>query len=150
MIIILSTVLFPTSNYTMQCLSSPSRDEMKYTHAERRWLDIGVPRVRNLPWPRIILWRILAISTIPLHLLWNSAVFSTLPRGIKSSWLRHSPCGQLQCWNQRGMASARRQCRRYHGAAHVRYREHGRRDQTLLFYKLRGHATSGRKDVCVI
>ena len=65
----------------MQCLSSPTRSEIDKAHGQRMWLDIGVPSVRNLrklSTTRIVLWWLLATSSIPLHLLYNSAVFSTL------------------------------------------------------------------------
>ena len=65
----------------MQCLSSPTRKEVDAVHIEGKWLDIGVPSLQNLrhiSWKRIILWWFLAVSTIPLHLLWNSVLFSTL------------------------------------------------------------------------
>lgn len=81
MINILSTTLLGASNYTMQCLSSPTRKEIDKAHSQGVWLDIGVPSVRNL-WRiakvRVILWWFLAISSIPLHLFYNSAVFSTI------------------------------------------------------------------------
>ncbi|KAK0515276.1 hypothetical protein JMJ35_002655 [Cladonia borealis] len=78
---ILSTLLLGASNYCMQCLSSPSRAEIDSAHSQHIWLDIGVPSVRNLrrvSWNKIILWWLFAISTIPLHLLYNSAIFSTI------------------------------------------------------------------------
>ena len=78
---ILSTLLLGASNYSMQCLSSPTRGEIDKAHRQGIWLDIGVPSVRNLrrlSTTRIVLWWLLAISSIPLHLLYNSAVFSTL------------------------------------------------------------------------
>ena len=78
---ILSTLLLGASNYCMQCLSSPSRAEIDSAHSQHVWLDIGVPSVRNLrrvSWNKIILWWLFAISTIPLHLLYNSAIFSTI------------------------------------------------------------------------
>ncbi|KAL8708100.1 MAG: hypothetical protein Q9220_006954 [cf. Caloplaca sp. 1 TL-2023] len=65
----------------MQCLSAPTRDEIDRAHQRQRWLDIGVPSIRNLramSWYRISLWFLLASSSIPLHLFYNSAVFSTL------------------------------------------------------------------------
>ncbi len=65
----------------MQCLSSPTRNEIDKAHSQGIWLDIGVPSVRNLrrlSTTRIILWWLLAFSSIPLHLLYNSAVFSSL------------------------------------------------------------------------
>ena len=78
---ILSTLLLGASNYCMQCLSSPSRAEIDSAHSQHIWLDIGVPSVRNLrrvSWNKIILWWLFAVSTIPLHLLYNSAIFSTI------------------------------------------------------------------------
>ena len=78
---VLSTLLLGASNYSMQCLSSPTRSEVDKAHNQGIWLDIGVPSVRNLrrlSIRRIVLWWLLAISSIPLHLLYNSAVFSTL------------------------------------------------------------------------
>ena len=78
---VLSTILLAASNYCMQCLTSPTREEVNQAHARHVWLDIGVPSVRNLrsiAWKRIVLWWLLAFSGIPLHLLYNSAVFSTL------------------------------------------------------------------------
>lgn len=78
---VLSTLLLGASNYSMQCLSSPTRNEIDKAHSKGIWLDIGVPSFRNLlrlSRYRILLWWLLAISSIPLHLLWNSAVFSRL------------------------------------------------------------------------
>ena len=78
---VLSTLLLGASNYSMQCLSSPTRTEIDKAHGKGIWLDIGVPSVRNLrhlSMARVALWWLLAISSIPLHLLYNSTVFSTL------------------------------------------------------------------------
>lgn len=78
---VLSTILLAASNYCMQCLSSPTREDIDRAHSRHIWLDIGVPSVRNLrsiARNRIVLWWLLAFSGIPLHLLYNSAVFSTL------------------------------------------------------------------------
>ncbi|KAL9045807.1 MAG: hypothetical protein Q9214_001214 [Letrouitia sp. 1 TL-2023] len=65
----------------MQCLSSPTRGELDKAHRRHIWLDIGVPSVRNI-WrisrSKMALWFLLAFSSIPLHLLYNSAVFSAL------------------------------------------------------------------------
>lgn len=78
---VLSTILLSASNYCMQCLSSPTREEVDKAHRKQVWLDIGVPSVRNLyqiSGYRIALWCALALSGVPLHLLYNSAVFSSL------------------------------------------------------------------------
>lgn len=69
---ILSTILLSGSNYCMQCLSAPTRREIDKAHAARCWLDIGVPSVRNLRHisrRRLVLWVLLAASSLPLHLL---------------------------------------------------------------------------------
>ena len=76
----LSTILLAASNYCMQCLSSPTRQDIDKAHAQHRWLDIGVQSLRNLgsiSRHRLCLWWLLALSSIPLHLLYNSAVIST-------------------------------------------------------------------------
>lgn len=68
----MSTVLLSASNYAMQCLTAPTRDEVDAAHAKRKWLDIGILSVRNLrnvQRKRAILWGLLGASSLPLHLL---------------------------------------------------------------------------------
>jgi len=69
----LSTLLLSGSNYTQQCLAAPTRREIDATHAKKRWMDIGVPSVRNLfkikP-ERRLLWIFIGLTSIPLHLLY--------------------------------------------------------------------------------
>jgi len=68
----LSTALLSGSNYCMQCLSAPSREEVDKAHAQNKWLDIGVPSVRNLrsiSRKKVSLWWLLGISSVPLHLM---------------------------------------------------------------------------------
>lgn len=75
------TAILSASNYAMQCLTAPTRKECDIAHARGDWLDIGVPSVRNvsrIQWSRRIVWALLALSGIPLHLLYNSAVFKEL------------------------------------------------------------------------
>lgn len=69
---VLSTILLSGSNYCMQCLSAPTRDEVNEAHSNMRWLDIGIPSIRNvkhLGKRRVVLWLSLAITSLPLHLL---------------------------------------------------------------------------------
>ena len=78
---LLSTLLLGASNYTMQCLSAPTRDEIDKAHQQRISLDVGTlsfQNLRRISWRRVILWWLLALSSIPLHFMYNSAVFSTL------------------------------------------------------------------------
>ncbi|KAH9206756.1 hypothetical protein DL95DRAFT_396674 [Leptodontidium sp. 2 PMI_412] len=78
---IMGTLLLGASNYTMQCLSSPTRSEVDAAHAMGKYMDVGLPSFRNLHgWKKKILFALLVLSTLPLHFLWNSAVFTTTQR----------------------------------------------------------------------
>jgi hypothetical protein len=68
----LSTILLSSSNYCMQCLSAPTREDVDKAHQKKRWLDIGILSFRNLRYisrSRVFLWWMLAVSSFPLHLL---------------------------------------------------------------------------------
>jgi hypothetical protein len=67
-----SAVLLSASNYCMQCLSAPTREEINKAHPRGKWLDIGVPSIRNLKAigkRKLFFWWCLGLSSIPLHLL---------------------------------------------------------------------------------
>lgn len=69
---VLSTMLLGASNYYMQCLCSPTRQEVDKAHAQMMWLDIGIQSMRNLgkiSKTRMILWICLAATSIPLHIM---------------------------------------------------------------------------------
>ncbi|KAK5719436.1 hypothetical protein LTR15_007960 [Elasticomyces elasticus] len=75
---VLSTLLLGASNYSMQVLTAPSRTEVDHAHHKGYSLDIGVLSFRNLRHigrRRFWLWSVLAASSIPLHLFYNSAIF---------------------------------------------------------------------------
>ncbi|GIZ44544.1 hypothetical protein CKM354_000774000 [Cercospora kikuchii] len=77
---LLGTILLAAGNNCAQILSAPTREEITQAHRRGRWVDIGVPSVRNLreiPAWRISLWLLLYISSAPLHLIYNSTVFSS-------------------------------------------------------------------------
>lgn len=78
---IIATVLVATSNYVMQCLSAPSRKDVDEAHAAGSYLNIGISSVHNLlhnlSW-KSALWLSLVLTTIPIHLLLNSAFFGAL------------------------------------------------------------------------
>jgi hypothetical protein len=62
----------------MQVLVSPTRADIDRQHAKLQWLDIGVISWKNLlslPRFRVVSWALLMISSIPIHLLANSAIF---------------------------------------------------------------------------
>lgn len=68
----MSTLLLGGSNYSMQCLFAPSRNEVQKADSKGIWLDIGVSSARNLrriAGHRILVWGLLVLSSIPLHLM---------------------------------------------------------------------------------
>ncbi|KAF8250362.1 hypothetical protein K440DRAFT_639945 [Wilcoxina mikolae CBS 423.85] len=68
----LSTLALSGSNYTQQCLMSPTRAEVNRAHLQRKWLDIGVPSVRNI-------WSVDRLCvTDGFDYRYNCAVFSTI------------------------------------------------------------------------
>jgi hypothetical protein len=70
---VLSTLLLSASNYTMQVLNSPTRQEMDRAHSRGKWLDVGLISIHNLKVmsrKRACLCLGLAVSSLPLHLLW--------------------------------------------------------------------------------
>jgi hypothetical protein len=78
---VLSTLLLCASNYCMQVLVAPTRTELDRAHSHRQWLHIGVPSLHNLMRigrVRTLLWTLLLMSSLPLHLLFNSVVFTNL------------------------------------------------------------------------
>ncbi|KAI4941554.1 hypothetical protein J4E91_010730 [Alternaria rosae] len=77
---ILSSALLSASNYCMQCLSAPTRPELDEAHGKGHWLDIGIPSLHNVvsssfAKQKKVCWWILALSSFPLHLCYNSVVF---------------------------------------------------------------------------
>ncbi|KAJ5208178.1 hypothetical protein N7449_002557 [Penicillium cf. viridicatum] len=78
---VLSTGILGASNYCMQSLVAPSREEVDKYHARGRWLDIGCSSVRNLfviGRSRLALWLVLLVTATPFHLLYNSMVFESV------------------------------------------------------------------------
>lgn len=60
---------------TMQVISSPTRKEVDIAHKQFKWVDIGIPSTRNLfsiSKIRVVMWFTLALSSIPLHLMYTS------------------------------------------------------------------------------
>lgn len=83
----LSTTVLTSSNFFMQILSAPSRQEINRVHTWLRSLDIGIPSIKNLWYVSRLKsagWLIFFITSIPIHLLFNSSVFETTYDG--SQW----------------------------------------------------------------
>jgi len=65
----------------MQLLSAPTRKNVDRAHSQGIWLDIGIPSLRNLrfsSWLKRSLWFLLALSSIPLHLVYNSVFYAAI------------------------------------------------------------------------
>jgi hypothetical protein len=70
---IVTSLMLGASNFAMQSLSSPTREEVDAAHANKHSLGIGGLSVRNFRFikkSRAILWALLWFTSIPLHLLY--------------------------------------------------------------------------------
>ncbi|KAM7218192.1 hypothetical protein V8F06_006483 [Rhypophila decipiens] len=81
---IVTTVLMAATNFAMQAWTSPTRADVDRIHAQGKTVDIGVLSLRNILSGRIRLKRLLVgcfmlIVALPLHLVFNSAVYRTVP-----------------------------------------------------------------------
>ncbi|KAK8201877.1 hypothetical protein M8818_005401 [Zalaria obscura] len=77
-----STLLLVASNNAIQGLSAPTRAAIDQAHQQGKWLDIGVSGLRNfgnIGWRHSVLCLLLAVGSLPLHLLYNSVVVQTIP-----------------------------------------------------------------------
>ncbi|KAF6829472.1 hypothetical protein CMUS01_08147 [Colletotrichum musicola] len=75
---ILSTIVLVSSNFFMQVLNAPSPQEVDAAHTSGTWLDIGIPSWRNafhLSRFKLALWLSLALTSVPIHVLFNGSVF---------------------------------------------------------------------------
>lgn len=65
----------------MQVLVALTRGELDVVHARRETADIGIPSLRNMiriaPRRRVA-WCVVLLAVLPLHLIYNSSVYSTL------------------------------------------------------------------------
>ncbi|KAI0911442.1 hypothetical protein F4823DRAFT_585781 [Ustulina deusta] len=77
---ILSTLVLASTNFFMQILNAPTRKEIDVAHLNGTWLEIGVSSARNIfkiSKFKTCCWLGFLISSIPIHLLSNSTVFTT-------------------------------------------------------------------------
>ncbi|KAI1277435.1 hypothetical protein F5Y07DRAFT_362955 [Xylaria sp. FL0933] len=83
---IISTAVLASSNFFMQILNAPSRQEIDRAHTWLQSLDIGIPSVRNLSHVsklKSASWLIFLVTSIPIHLIFNSSVFETTYDGAE-------------------------------------------------------------------
>lgn len=76
---LLGTGMLSASNYCMQLQASPTRENVDKAHGDGKWLDIGISSPRNLKylssWRRVS-WALLALTSIPIHLMWVICLYS--------------------------------------------------------------------------
>ena len=64
---VFAVIIVAGANYVCQVLGSPTRRELDKAHAWGRWMDLGIPSVRNLV--GIAGWRVAAVGFIMLMAL---------------------------------------------------------------------------------
>ena len=98
---IIGTVLISTSNYVMQAVSAPTREEVDQSHAKGGFRNIGMPTSYDMVFARpykSTLWWILALTTVPIHLFLNSSIFSTLQTNNYGIMVVSSDFEQDETW----------------------------------------------------
>lgn len=77
---VFAIVLIAGTNYIFQILSSPTRPEVDSAHERFKWLDIGIPSLRNLRLispARAILSATLIMLAFTSQIIYNSLIFTT-------------------------------------------------------------------------
>ncbi|KHE83148.1 hypothetical protein GE21DRAFT_10747 [Neurospora crassa] len=80
---IFSAALLGATNFAMQALAAPTRADIDQIHKSGGTADIGILSLRNMLHIRpirLIMWTTMLITALPLHLVYNSAIFSTTSR----------------------------------------------------------------------
>ncbi len=75
---IAGTLILASSNFFMQIVAAPSRTELDSAHLLSRWVDIGIPSIRNFPYVSRFKrwsWVALLLSSFPIHFFLNSTTF---------------------------------------------------------------------------
>ncbi|KAJ9137541.1 hypothetical protein NKR23_g9138 [Pleurostoma richardsiae] len=81
---IISTAILASSSFFTQVINSPTREDIDIFHAQRKWLHIGVPSFRNLfllSRRRAVVWFLFMLSSVPISVVLNSAVFEVEEAG---------------------------------------------------------------------
>ncbi|KAF5652120.1 hypothetical protein F25303_3594 [Fusarium sp. NRRL 25303] len=77
---VIGTGVLGSSNFFMQVLVAPTRQDVDRAHTSKRWVEIGVHSVHNFRFIskcRIFLWALFALTSIPLHLVFNGSVLES-------------------------------------------------------------------------
>lgn len=74
---VVSSGVLASSNFFMQVMTAPTRDDVDRAHRRSRSVEIGVQSMRNLislPRRNVLFWTFFAVSSVPIHLVFNSCV----------------------------------------------------------------------------
>ncbi|KAF6827244.1 hypothetical protein CPLU01_09207 [Colletotrichum plurivorum] len=74
----LSTAILASSNFFMQILNAPTRNDINVAHSKGQWFDIGISSLHNifrLSCFKQLAWFCLLLTSIPIHVLFNSFMF---------------------------------------------------------------------------
>lgn len=77
----IATFTLGSSNYIMQCLNAPTGWQLSKAHADRGYSRVGISsplNFRYLSWTNLVMWWTMAVTSVPVHLLFNSAFYGTL------------------------------------------------------------------------
>ncbi|KAL9562689.1 hypothetical protein ACKAV7_013253 [Fusarium commune] len=77
---VIGTGVLGSSNFFMQVLVAPTRQDVDRAHASKRWVEIGVHSIHNFRFiskRRIFLWALFSLTSIPLHLVFNGSVLES-------------------------------------------------------------------------
>ncbi|KAJ2900631.1 hypothetical protein MKZ38_002290 [Zalerion maritima] len=77
----IGTLILASSNFFMQVLTAPTRENVDAGHARGDFLEIGVQSLRNLtrrafPKLKALFWVVLSLSSVPFHLFLNASVYT--------------------------------------------------------------------------
>ncbi|KAI0193810.1 hypothetical protein F4808DRAFT_355826 [Astrocystis sublimbata] len=78
---VISTAILASSNFFMQVIAAPTRRDIDNAHAQRKSMEIGVLSLRNLstlPKTKIALFLTLGLSSLPIHLFFNSVILESI------------------------------------------------------------------------
>ncbi|KAK3313414.1 hypothetical protein B0H66DRAFT_566023 [Apodospora peruviana] len=77
---VFSSALFAATNFAMQAWTAPTRSDIDQVHKTGQTIDIGVQSLRNLTRiqpKRLFFWTVMFLVALPLHFVFNSAVYKT-------------------------------------------------------------------------
>ncbi|CAJ2502436.1 Uu.00g098300.m01.CDS01 [Anthostomella pinea] len=77
---VFTVVLLAGANYVFHVLSSPTRREVTTAHEKRRWLDIGIPSLRNFAHIssfRATLTIIIMLAAVANQVIYNAVIFTS-------------------------------------------------------------------------